>query len=202
MLLAVKVEDLVERKQSIADAFLAAPLSAKEHDDKQAENSGGEEGGDEGESADKPPESVSAVHEFTQTEIDILQRLSERRQKLEEWQADLEVKENVLNLTQTKIDQKISELRKLKESVEKILAEYNTKEGDKIKSLVKIYESMKPKKAANIFSKLEHETLLPVMSRMKEAKVALILANMAPNDATKLTTEFAEYRRLPREGKK
>jgi len=102
----------------------------------------------------------------------------------------------VLKVTQTKIDQKLQELRNLKEEVQGLLAEYNEKEDAKIRSLVKIYESMKPKNAAQIFETLEMEVLLEVVDKMKEAKSALILAKMSAERAKELTVLYAEQRKL------
>lgn len=197
MLLVIKVADLIERKQTIAEAFLASDLSAQEHEKEVTEGEG-----EQNQNAEKSEGVViDEQNQFTQTEVDILQRLSQRREKLEEWQTELETKENILNITQTKIDQKIAELRDLKKQVEDLLAQYNQKEKEKTDALVKIYESMKAKSAAQIFSELDHATLMPVMSRMKEKKVALILANMSPKQATELTTKFVEFRQLNQKDK-
>jgi len=207
-LLAIKIVDIVERKQTITEAFLAERLNAqeegssrpeeppnKEQKESSEEISAGKEAPAEENFYDKTPQ-------FSQTELEILQRLSLRREKLEEWQSELEVKENILNITQAKIDNKIDELKSLKKQVEELLVQYNNKEEEKTRSLVKIYENMKPKSAAEIFTRLEPETLLPVLSRMKEAKIALILANMDPKQAKDLTTKFSEFMRLPEENGK
>ena len=53
---------------------------------------------------------------------------------------------------------------------------------------------MKPKDAARIFEELDLEVLLQVVQRMKEAKVAPILAAMDPKRATEVTTRLAERR--------
>jgi flagellar motility protein MotE (MotC chaperone) len=134
--------------------------------------------------------------EYTPTELDILQRLASRREELEEWEKELEIKESILKITQEKIDQKINELRTLKNQVSASLEEYNAKESKKIESLVKIYENMKPKAAAKIFSRLDMGTLLSVTERMKEDKVALILAKMDPVLAKELTINFAQKGKL------
>jgi flagellar motility protein MotE (MotC chaperone) len=61
---------------------------------------------------------------------------------------------------------------------------------------VKIYETMKPKDAAPIFEQLEMAILLDVIERMKEAKVAPIIAAMDPQKAKSLTTDLVKRRRL------
>ncbi len=133
---------------------------------------------------------------YGDTEIEILQRLSKRRQKLQEWERDLQLKENLLHVTETKISQRIVELTALQNEVEGLLAQYNEKEDAKIRSLVKIYENMKAKDAAKIFEELEMDVLLQVIDKMKEKKTAPILAKMSSERAKALTTHFAEQRRL------
>ena len=53
-----------------------------------------------------------------------------------------------------------------------------------------IYESMKPKEAAQIFDKLEINVLLGVIERMKENKVAPILASMRRRSAARQVTDM------------
>lgn len=194
ILVGLKVGDVVARKQTLTEAFIVASVSAEEETP--------EEDNEDGDKADETGEETAAQlktaeeNNFTQTELDILQRLSKRREKLEEWQKDLEVKENILNITQTKIDQKLDQLKTLKEQVEALLQEYNKKEDAKTMTLVKVYENMKPKAAAQIFAELDMETLLQVVDKMKEKKVADILAQMEPKLAKELTETFAARGKL------
>jgi flagellar motility protein MotE (MotC chaperone) len=56
---------------------------------------------------------------------------------------------------------------------------------------------MKPKAAAGVFEELDMDILLEVVSRMKERKVAPILAMMTPTKAKELTFELAQRQQLP-----
>jgi flagellar motility protein MotE (MotC chaperone) len=56
---------------------------------------------------------------------------------------------------------------------------------------------MKPKEAAEIFNKLEMDVLLGVAQRMKEGKVAPILASMQPDKARMLTQILAVQGQAP-----
>ncbi len=150
--------------------------------------------------SDTPPQNVIKVPqgpEFTPAEVEVLQRLRQRREQLDAKEKEMDVREKVLRVTEGKIDQKLAELNKLKSDVEQILSVYNEKEEVKLQSLVKIYENMKPKDAARIFEELDMQTLLPVIDKMKEAKVAPILAQMDPKKAKTVTTELSQMRRLP-----
>lgn len=209
VLLMVKAGGLADRVKFAMESLFFPPLSAEEKKEevKKEEPKEGEvktevKEGEKKEGEAKPAEESKEggeqkISEFSNTEIEILQQLAKRREKLKDWESDMEARERVLSLTQARIDQKISELRDLKGEVEKLLNEYNQKEDKKIQSLVKIYENMKPKNAAAVFSEIDKKTLLQIISKMKEAKVAAILGQMDPKAARDITAEYAQYRKLP-----
>lgn len=132
---------------------------------------------------------------FTKTELDLLHNLSKRREELDVRENDLELKSKVLEATEKRINDKISEMKLLETQMSKVLAQYNEKQDIQIKSLVKIYESMKPDEAAAIFNEMQMPILLEVIAKMSERKVALVLANMNPKRARDVTQELADKRR-------
>lgn len=129
---------------------------------------------------------------FTATEIALLENLAERREQIERQGAELDVRENLLVATENRIDEKIQALKTLEERIAKLVDEFKRTEDARIKRLVKVYETMKPKDAARIFDQLELETLLDVVSLMKESKTALILAAMESRRARELTLALAQ----------
>jgi len=147
--------------------------------------------------ADQPGLAASErKKDFSNIELDILQSLAERRDKLEQRSKEMDLKEKLLEATEMRINDKISEIRTLKVEVQKLLDEYNTKEKAKVQGLVKIYENMKPKDAAQIFNELEMPIMLEVIDQMNARKVAPVLANMDPMRAKDVTRELVEYRKL------
>jgi flagellar motility protein MotE (MotC chaperone) len=140
--------------------------------------------------------SVEQIKEMTDEEIDILKRLAERRRRLNEWEDELQVRYNVLSITEEKIDKKLEELRDLKKRVDDALIQYQQEEDKKARSLVKIYENMKPKEAADIMSRMRIENILPIISIMKEKSAAGILAKMDPSKAKDITSRLTEVGRL------
>ncbi len=136
---------------------------------------------------------------LTQTEIDLLQQLAERRKSLDTRESEVEMREGLLQAAEARIEKKIAELKLFQETIEKLVKTYDDQQGEKIQSLVKIYENMKPKDAARIFEELEMETLLLVAERMKERKLAPIMAKMNPAKATEITVELSRLRNLPNE---
>lgn len=133
---------------------------------------------------------------MSQSEIDLLQNLAQRRDQLEAWGKDLSLREQLLKAAELRIENKLTELKTLQETIKASLKQHDEEQEAKLKSLVKIYETMKPKDAAPIFEQLDMPILLDVVERMKEAKAAPIIAAMDPVKAKKLTTEMAVRRRI------
>lgn len=151
-----------------------------------------------------PPEEAGAGDgeppTFTQNEIDVLQKLSVRREALDARQKDLDLRENLVKAAEARIDKKIAEMKELQSSIEGMLKQVDRQDEDKLKSLVKIYENMKPKDAANILSTLELPVQLGVLGHMKEAKVAPILSAMDLQQAKLVTDAMAARRAAKAEG--
>lgn len=133
----------------------------------------------------------------TDAEVEVLQRLADRRASLDNRDREMAMRETILQATERRIDAKIGELAKIKATIEGLLRKHDAEQGKKMKSLVKIYESMKPKQAARIFEQLEMNILLDVIERMREAKAAPIMANMAPVKAKAVTAALAARGTLP-----
>jgi flagellar motility protein MotE (MotC chaperone) len=133
---------------------------------------------------------------FSPIELEILETLSKRRDALEEWDRNIEIKENLLSSVEKRVDEKLAQVEKLQVDLKDLISSYSQQEDAKIKSLVKIYETMKPRDAARIFDEVEMPILLLVIDKMAEKKAAPILASMDPKKAKQLTVELAEQRRL------
>lgn len=135
---------------------------------------------------------------ITDAELEVLQRLSERRAALEAREKEIEVRVRLLEATEKRIDSKLSELADIQDTVAALLRQHDAEHNEKMQSLVKIYETMKPKDAARIFEELEMAILLDVVERMREARTAPIMANMSPAKAKAMTSALAQRRALPK----
>ena len=134
---------------------------------------------------------------FSQSEIEVLQQLSERREKLEQMQGEIDTREGLLSAAEKRIDRKIADLRLLETTIKGLIKTHDEQQEAKIGSLVKIYEAMKPKDAARIFEQLQFDTILLVAERMKERKLAPVLAKMNANKAQEITVKLSKLRDLP-----
>lgn len=143
------------------------------------------------------PASADPGTGMSQTELDVLQKLQERRGTLDVREKDIEKREALLKAAEDQIDRKVAEMKTLQNTIEGLLRQYNDQEDNKMRSLVKIYENMKPKEAAKIFEQLDMNILLEVVERMKEQRVAPIMAEMDPSKAKAVTAELAQRRQIP-----
>ena len=134
---------------------------------------------------------------LTQSEIDLLQKLAERRVEIDARAREMENREALLAAAESRIDRKIEEFRALQATIESLVKTYDEQQSTKLKSLVKIYENMKPKDAARIFEELEMDVLLKVAEGMKERSLAPIMAKMNPQRAREVTVELEQLRTLP-----
>ena len=162
----------------------------------------------EGTTAKAPKQSVAAASDdlntnlpnfksgFSKDEMHVLQDLSQRRKELDQEQETLDMRESVLQATENKLDQKVQELKSLQVQVSELMKGYDAQENAKFQSLVKIYENMKPREAAKIFDELEMPMLVQIVTRMKEVRVAPIIAAMNPSKAKELSIELSKQRSL------
>ena len=170
---------------------------AKEGEHKEGEKKAGEKKPKKDENSNVS-DSAGDITErrFTTVELELLQKLTKRREELQLWESNLQIKEATLDATEKRINDKIEQIDAIKKEVTTLLAQYNKVEDAKIASLVKIYENMKPSDAARIFDELEMPVLLLVVDKMSEKKAAPILAAMDPKKAKQVTVELAAQRHM------
>ncbi len=130
-------------------------------------------------------------------EIEVLQQLSARRTQIDQRASELDQQQVVLQATEKRIDEKIAKLDALQKSIQVSVDKQNAADDARTQSLVKIYETMKPSDAAQILSQLDMPILLQMLSHMKEAKTAPILAAMDPTKAEAITTAMAQRQNPP-----
>jgi len=147
------------------------------------------------------PTQEQVENNLSDSEIELLQQLAGRRETLEMRTRAAQKQQALLKAAEARIDQKVRELKSMQANIERLIETYDDQQEAKIRSLVKIYENMKPKDAARIFEELDMDTLLLVAERMKERKLAPIMAQLNPTKAKDITEELARLRQvLPASG--
>ena len=142
-----------------------------------------------------PARPLDDITNLTASEIEVLQQLAARRAEIERRAGEIGRREALLKAAEDRIEAKVQELKKLQEGVEQAIRRYDEQEEQRRKSLVKIYETMKPQEAAKIFEQMDLTTLVEMVERMSERKVAPVLAAMNPVRAKQVTTELSKRRK-------
>jgi len=133
----------------------------------------------------------------TASESDVLERLSDRRKQLDARERDLDMREKLIGAAEKRVEERIVELKTIEGRIETMFGKRNEQEEAQLAGLVKMYETMKPAAAAAIFNTLEQGVLIDVMSRMKPAKAAPVLAAMTPERAQEVTVVLARHFEMP-----
>lgn len=124
-------------------------------------------------------------------ELQILQSLGTRRGQLDQREADFNTQLALLAAAEAKLDAKVKTLNGLKSDIQGLLKVGDEQEAAEVARMVKVFESMKPKDAAPRMMLLADSVRLPIAAKMKEKSLGLILAQMPPAEAKKLTESLA-----------
>lgn len=150
-------------------------------------------------SVSKGKEGVEAISEnildfdpltADENQMKVLNALSGNRKIVEKETEDLKKQKSLMDVSEKKIAQKLSELEALKNTLEQKAKTISKEEQDNITRMVTIYEAMKPGAAAIIFNKLDLSILIQLIKNMNQKKFSLVLAAMEPSKAQILTTEM------------
>ena len=145
-------------------------------------------------SGDKPVEAKPIAGQELLSEIDILQKLSERRKKLEEMERSLQMREDLLKASEDRIGKRVDELKGLEDKIGGATKAKEETKAKELADLVKMYESMKAKDAARVFDKLDIALAADLGRQMNPKKLGDIVAKMTADQAEKLTVELANRR--------
>ena len=128
--------------------------------------------------------------DFTQSEIQILQELAERREALDLRSQEIDKKAVQLKVSEQEIDKRLKQMQEYEQKLKVLIQEYDEKEKEKIMSLVKVYANMKPKDAARIFETLDLEVTVALLKEMKPSVSSSILAQITPVKAKAITDKI------------
>lgn len=117
----------------------------------------------------------------------LIERLGERREELASQEAELEMRQALVEAAEMRLDQRTAELKALEAKINALVDQQKSDEREQFVSLVAMYETMKPKEAALIFDALDLPVLVRVAQAMSPKKMGPIMAKMNPNKAKSLT---------------
>ncbi|MDR3525692.1 MAG: hypothetical protein P4L57_00320 [Rhizomicrobium sp.] len=142
------------------------------------------------------PASDEASNE-SPSEVDVMSSLAKRRATLDTREGDIEMRAQVLQAAEARVDAKIATLKQLQEQINTLVTQRDADQQKQVASLVKTYSAMKSKDAARIFNTLPDEVLVPVAQQMKSDVLAPVLAAMTADNAQRLTQKLADRLKMP-----
>lgn len=133
------------------------------------------------------------------SERDILSSLVQRRAELDARDRELDTREQLLEVAETRVDERIEELRQLQADIDTLLGNLSEQEQAEIARIVALYRGMEPDAAAERFAALDMETQLNIATHedMSARNFSAILAEMDIAAAAALTTRMAQRRDVP-----
>ncbi|MDW8124248.1 MAG: hypothetical protein RMJ04_05680 [Geminicoccaceae bacterium] len=129
---------------------------------------------------------------------DVAAELAERAKELDRREQELALREAAAAAVEARAREQLARLAQLNKELERLLAAIRAEDEAKLAQLVKTYEAMKAKSAAQVFDQLALDVLIPVARRIREAKLAAIMAAMDPVKAKQLTAALAQPTPLPK----
>lgn len=121
-----------------------------------------------------------------------LASIKEQKNNLLMKEKELKTLEESVDKKIAEVDSKLEELRTLKKKIEKLLADKSAAEQKKIQDLSRIYDKMDPVKAAFAISGMEEQLATEVLANMKVKAAAKVLDNLNKQKATSLSSKFSQ----------
>lgn len=100
-------------------------------------------------------------------------------------------REQSLTLAQSRVDEKLAELKAAQERLSATIAEADHAADKDVSSLVAMYEAMKPKDATRLFAEMQPDFAAGFIVKMKPELAAAVLAGLEPAQAYSISAVLA-----------
>jgi flagellar motility protein MotE (MotC chaperone) len=121
----------------------------------------------------------------------LLRAMRERREQLDARAAEIADRVRTLEVIEKRVAEQVRALEEQRDALEATLTNAEQADDAELARLVTIYESMKPKEAARIFEAMPAAVAAGFIRRMREAKSAVIMANLGAGHAYAITLALA-----------
>lgn len=148
-----------------------------------------------GERAPAAVDAKAVRKEWTDDEINHLQKLVERKEQLDAREAELGRMEAELNAQKQEIEKKLKAMDETRAGISNMLQERATQDTEKVETLVQVYSNMKPSNAAKVLESMDEDLAVEIIGRMKKKNAAEVLNLMKPEKAQSFSEKFAGYRK-------
>jgi flagellar motility protein MotE (MotC chaperone) len=117
--------------------------------------------------------------------------MRERREQLDARAAEIDARARMLEVIERRVAEQVRALDEQRLALEASLGRIEQADEAELARLVAIYESMKPKEAARIFEAMPATVAAGFIRRMREAKSAVIMANLDASHAYAISLALA-----------
>jgi flagellar motility protein MotE (MotC chaperone) len=148
--------------------------------------------GEKSESASVPHTAAPSATATKGGVEDLARILNEKEKALQDKELRLADLESRLKTQEDRIKSRVEELRILTEMQKKNSEELSVRRQEIEGRMIKTFETMNPKKAAEVLSVMDDALAVEVLMAMKSKKVATIMDKMDSNKAMLLQTKIAE----------
>lgn len=151
-------------------------------------------------SADKKKKAQTPSDVMSHAEYQALRLLKQRKEELDALQNQIKQKEDRLNFAEKSLDNKMSELKKLRAEISRIYDQEKKTQDERLQTITKaVFVNMKPEQSAPILSKMEVDLVLRMMSLVPESQISKVLVRMDQDKAANLSSAYAKYKKnLPK----
>jgi flagellar motility protein MotE (MotC chaperone) len=201
-----EVETYIKR---IEISFMGSAFAEEKTSDKKSEKGSektsekGSEKKDGSKVADanaKPGEGEAATEKaagegLSNSEIDHLSKLNDRKKELDEKEEELARIEQELQTQKEELEKRLKDLDGVRRGISSVLEEKVRVDEKKLDTLVLIYSDMKAQQAAKVFETMDEDLAVGILGRMKKKNAADIMTLLKSEKAQALTEKFAGYKR-------
>ncbi len=134
---------------------------------------------------------LAAQAGMSPNELNVLQSLAQRRTELDQREAQLNSRGQLIQAADDKLDARITQLTGLKMQIQALIDQANKTSSDDTNRLIAVYTAMKPKDAAAVMTTMDDSVRLPIAAGMKDRALASVLGAMSPDAARELTEKLS-----------
>lgn len=138
---------------------------------------------------------VKQPSEWTEVEINHLQKLVQRKEQLDVRESELARMEAELQGQKDELEKKLKSLDETRVGISTMLQERTTQDEAKVETLVQVYSNMKAQQAAKVLETLDEDLAVEIIGRMKKKNAAEVLNLMKPEKAQSFSEKFAGYKK-------
>jgi len=131
---------------------------------------------------------------------ELVQDLEAREQKVKERETALAEREQELDSEKKAVNDELTKLEATRAEIQGIHGKALAEREEKVNKLIETFESMSPKSAAAVIGGVDEELAVTALSRLTSSKAGKILANLKPEQSSKLS-EMMAYGHNPVTGK-